>query len=82
MKPTSQPLSVLLGKVFSADPIAKRALSRHSAAAPQDLEELDRKIGIAKHVLKLGAAVLLQWPLLEFRGCENSLPRPRLRNWC
>ena len=39
-----------------------------------DLDELDMNIDIAKHVLKLGAAVLLQWPLLEFRGYERVPP--------
>eukprot|EP00959_Pyramimonas_sp_CCMP1952_P428777 8980453-Pyramimonas_sp.AAC.1 len=56
-----------LGNHF-ADQAAKEAAQLHPSLTPAEADELDRKIKIARLVLKAGSVLLPLWPRLEFRG--------------
>eukprot|EP00959_Pyramimonas_sp_CCMP1952_P462679 9483650-Pyramimonas_sp.AAC.1 len=67
-----------LGNRF-ADRAANEAALLHPSLAPVEVEELDRKIKIARLVLTAGSVLLPFWPRLEFRGTARSRlpPAPR-----
>ena len=57
-----------------ADVFAKEGARRHPSLNPTELDEIDRKLDIARATLLGGAELVPLWPKVEFRGLERVQP--------